>query len=112
LLGYKTMLQSDIAAVNHRLKNLWPILLYGLFPKILAFAHDPFSFSVTSNDIGIPDKNWMFKNNKMTGILTQKDIFNTIYKNPNFFSEFYGDNFSSNFKEVFETKSIISIIFR
>jgi hypothetical protein len=31
--------------------------LYGLFPKILAFAHDPFSFSVTSNDIGIPDKN-------------------------------------------------------
>lgn len=38
----------------------------------------------------------------MTGILTQKDIFNTIYKTPNFFSEFYGDNFSSNFKEVYE----------
>jgi len=42
------------------------------------------------------------RNNKMTGILTQKDIFNAIYKNPSLFSEFYGDNFSSNFKEVYE----------
>jgi predicted transcriptional regulator len=42
------------------------------------------------------------RNNKMTGILTQKDIFNSIYKNPSLFSEFYGDNFSSNFKEVYE----------
>lgn len=42
------------------------------------------------------------KNNKMTGILTQKDIFNAIYKNPGLFSEFYGDNFSSNFKAVYE----------
>ena len=42
------------------------------------------------------------RNNKMTGILTQKDIFNAIYKNPSLFSEFYGHNFSSNFKEVYE----------
>jgi CBS-domain-containing membrane protein len=41
------------------------------------------------------------KNNKMTGILTQKDIFNAIYQNPGLFSEFYGDN-SSNFKAVYE----------
>ena len=42
------------------------------------------------------------KNNKMTGILTEKDIFNAIYKNPGLFSEFYGDDFSSNFKAVYE----------
>jgi predicted transcriptional regulator len=42
------------------------------------------------------------KNNKMTGILTQKDIFNAIYKNPGLFSEFYGDNSSLNFKAVYE----------
>jgi hypothetical protein len=38
----------------------------------------------------------------MTGILTQKDVFNAIYKNPSLFSEFYGDIFSSNFKQVYE----------
>jgi signal-transduction protein with cAMP-binding, CBS, and nucleotidyltransferase domain len=42
------------------------------------------------------------RNNKMTGILTQKDIFKAIYKNPSLFSEFYGDNFSSRFKEIYE----------
>ncbi|MGH9973526.1 MAG: CBS domain-containing protein, partial [Nitrososphaeraceae archaeon] len=42
------------------------------------------------------------RNNKMTGILTQKDVFNAIYKNPSLFSEFYGDIFSSNFKQVYE----------
>jgi len=42
------------------------------------------------------------RNNKMNGILTQKDIFTAINKNPNLFSEFYGENISSNFKEVYE----------
>jgi CBS domain-containing protein len=42
------------------------------------------------------------RNNKMTGILTQKDIFKAIYKNPSLFSEFYGDDFSSRFKEIYE----------
>jgi hypothetical protein len=38
----------------------------------------------------------------MTGILTQNDIFRAIDKNPNLFSEFYGENFSSKFKEIYE----------
>ena len=42
------------------------------------------------------------KNNKMSGILTQNDIFRAIDKNPNLFSEFYGENFSSKFKEIYE----------
>ena len=42
------------------------------------------------------------RNNKMTGILTQNDIFRAIDKNPNLFSEFYGENFSSKFKEIYE----------
>ncbi|RPI80387.1 MAG: CBS domain-containing protein, partial [Nitrosopumilales archaeon] len=42
------------------------------------------------------------RNNKMNGILTQKDIFTAINKDPNLFSEFYGENFSSNFKAVYE----------
>lgn len=42
------------------------------------------------------------KQNKMTGILTQKDIFGAIYKNPGLFSEFYGDNIPSNFKAIYE----------
>jgi len=41
-------------------------------------------------------------NNKMSGILTQNDIFRAIDKNPNLFSEFYGENFSSKFKEIYE----------
>ena len=42
------------------------------------------------------------RNNKMSGILTQNDIFRAIDKNPNLFSEFYGENFSSKFKEIYE----------
>jgi signal-transduction protein with cAMP-binding, CBS, and nucleotidyltransferase domain len=42
------------------------------------------------------------RNNKMVGILTQKDIFRAIDKNPSLFSEFYGENFSSKFKEIYE----------
>ena len=41
-------------------------------------------------------------NNEMTGILTQRDIFNAINKDPNLFSEFYGNAFSSKFKEIYE----------
>ena len=41
-------------------------------------------------------------NNKMSGILTQNDIFRAIDKNPNLFSEFYGENFSAKFKEIYE----------
>jgi predicted transcriptional regulator len=41
-------------------------------------------------------------NNKMTGILTQRDIFNAIDKDPSLFSEFYGNSFSSKFKEIYE----------
>jgi signal-transduction protein with cAMP-binding, CBS, and nucleotidyltransferase domain len=42
------------------------------------------------------------RNNKMTGILTQRDIFNDIDKDPSLFSEFYGNAFSSKFKEIYE----------
>jgi len=42
------------------------------------------------------------RNKKMTGILTQRDIFNAIDKNPSLFSEFYGNAFSSKFKEIYE----------
>jgi CBS domain-containing protein len=42
------------------------------------------------------------KNNKMSGILTQNDIFKAIEKNPDLFSEFYGESFSSKFKEIYE----------
>jgi predicted transcriptional regulator len=42
------------------------------------------------------------KNNKMTGILTQRDIFNAIDKDPSLFSEFYGNAFSSKFTEIYE----------
>jgi predicted transcriptional regulator len=42
------------------------------------------------------------KNNKMIGILTQRDIFKAIDKDPDLFSEFYGDAFSSKFKEIYE----------
>jgi CBS-domain-containing membrane protein len=42
------------------------------------------------------------RNNKMTGILTQRDIFNAIDKDPNLFSEFYGNAFSSKFNEIYE----------
>ena len=42
------------------------------------------------------------KNNKMTGILTQKDLFNAIDKNPSLFSELYGNGYSIGFKEIYE----------
>lgn len=42
------------------------------------------------------------KNHEMTGILTQKDIFKAIEKNPSLFAEFYGSNFSPKFKEIYE----------
>jgi predicted transcriptional regulator len=42
------------------------------------------------------------RNNKMTGILTQTDIFNAVDKDPNLFSQFYGDAFSSKFSEIYD----------
>jgi predicted transcriptional regulator len=42
------------------------------------------------------------KNNKMTGILTQTDIFNAIDKDPSLFSDFYGNAFSSKFNEIYD----------
>jgi predicted transcriptional regulator len=42
------------------------------------------------------------KNNEMSGILTQNDLFRAIDKNPNLFSEFYGEQLSSKFREVYE----------
>lgn len=42
------------------------------------------------------------QDNKMTGILTQKDIFNAIDKNPSLFSELYGNGYSIGFKEIYE----------
>jgi predicted transcriptional regulator len=42
------------------------------------------------------------RNNKMTGILTQRDIFNAVDKDPNLFSQFYGDAFSSKFSEIYD----------
>lgn len=42
------------------------------------------------------------RNNKMIGILTQKDIFRVIEKNPSLLAELYGDNFSPSFKEIYE----------
>lgn len=42
------------------------------------------------------------KNDKMIGILTQRDIFKAIDKDPDLFSEFYGNAFSSKFKEIYE----------
>ena len=41
------------------------------------------------------------KDNKMSGILTQKDIFNAIDKNPSLFSELYGNGYSIGFKETY-----------
>ena len=42
------------------------------------------------------------RNNKMSGILTQNDIFRAIKRNPDLFSEFYGESFSTKFKEIYE----------
>ncbi len=45
------------------------------------------------------------RKNKMTGILTQKDIFKLIEKNPSLLAQFYGNNFSPRFKEIYDTFS-------
>lgn len=42
------------------------------------------------------------KNNKLSGILTQHDIFRAIEKNPDLFSQIYDENFSYKFKEIHE----------
>lgn len=42
------------------------------------------------------------RNNKMIGIITQKDIFKIIEKNPSLLAEFYGDNFSPSFREIYD----------
>jgi len=42
------------------------------------------------------------RNNEMTGIITQKDIFKLIEKNPSLLSEFYTDNFSPSYREIYE----------
>ena len=48
------------------------------------------------------------RNNKMSGILTQNDVFRAIDKNPNLFSEFYGENFSSKFQgNLLKIQSVI-----
>lgn len=44
----------------------------------------------------------MDQNDKMIGILTQRDIFKAIDKDPALFSEFYGNAFSSKFKSIYE----------
>jgi len=49
------------------------------------------------------------KNNKMIGILTQRDIFKAIDKDPDLFSEFYGNAFSSKFKEIYERYNKYSV---
>jgi CBS domain-containing protein len=49
------------------------------------------------------------KNNKMIGILTQRDIFKAIDKDPDLFSEFYGNAFSSKFKEIYERYNKFSL---
>src|SRR5574341_1181887 len=41
------------------------------------------------------------KNNKMIGILTQKDLFNAIDKNPSLFSEFYVNDYPMRIKEIY-----------
>ena len=42
------------------------------------------------------------KNHEMVGIMTQKDIFRAIEKNPSLLTEFYVDNFPPNFNEIYE----------
>lgn len=42
------------------------------------------------------------KNNKMTGILTLKDLFNAIDKNPGLFSELYANDYPMRIKEIYE----------
>lgn len=49
------------------------------------------------------------KNDKMIGILTQRDIFKAIDKDPDLFSQFYGNAFSSKFKEIYERYNKYSI---
>ena len=42
------------------------------------------------------------QSDKMIGILTQRDMFKAIDKDPDLFSEFYGNAFSSKFKSIYE----------
>lgn len=42
------------------------------------------------------------QNSNMIGILTQRDIFKAIDKDPDLLSEFYGNAFSSKFKSIYE----------
>ena len=49
------------------------------------------------------------KKYKMIGILTQRDIFKAIDKDPDLFSEFYGNAFSSKFKEIYERYNKYSV---
>lgn len=42
------------------------------------------------------------KNNQMIGILTQKDLFNAINKNPSLFSELYGNEYPVRIKEMYD----------
>lgn len=48
------------------------------------------------------------KNNKMIGILTQRDIFKAIDKDPDLFSEFYGNAFLQNLRKFM--KDTINIL--
>jgi CBS domain-containing protein len=45
------------------------------------------------------------KNNKMVGILTQRDIFKVIEGNPDLLSDLYNESFSPHFKELYERLS-------
>jgi predicted transcriptional regulator len=40
-------------------------------------------------------------NNKMVGIITQKDIFSQIIKSPNMVTDFVGQNYPAEYKEVY-----------
>jgi hypothetical protein len=55
--------------------------------------------------LAVVDKN--NKNHKIIGLLTRKDLFNAIDKNPPLFSELYGNDYPMRIKEI--TKNSISI---
>lgn len=46
-----------------------------------------------------------------TLMISEKDIFRVIDKNPSLFSEFYGENIASKFKEIYEKYSQYKIEF-
>lgn len=43
----------------------------------------------------------VIRNKEMVGILTQKDIFKLIEENPDLVTDFYGENFSPDLKEIY-----------